>query len=88
MHDPTGAPETFEVTGRLNLKGAAEFLGIRHQMTGKPVATLRVLGVDLDFTDTAEADRFAQAAMVMANQLHIAHDRNEIAREPQAGDPA
>ena len=83
MTKPSGGvgaatPQPFQVTGRLNLAGHAEFLGIRQSPDGQPVATFRALGVDLDFSDTDEADRFAAAATVMANQLHIAHDRNQI----------
>lgn len=79
MNHPIGpdAP-TFEVAGRLNLNGNAEFLGIRHRPDGMPVATLRVMGVDVDFTELHEADAFAAAATILANQLHIAHDRNAV----------
>ena len=72
--------EPFQVSARLNLKGSAEFTGLRHQVDGTISTGLRVCGVDLTFTDPTEADRFAAAAQVMAAQLHIAHDRNEIRR--------
>lgn len=80
MNHPTGPPApTFEVDGRLNLHGRAEFLGIRHRPDdGVPVATLRVLGIDVDFTEVHEADAFAAAAQILASQLHIAHDRNSV----------
>ncbi|GIH69478.1 hypothetical protein [Sphaerimonospora thailandensis] len=84
MIDKQATP-AFQVAGRLNLTGQAEFLGIRHKVTGKPVATLAVCGIELDFTDPHMADQFAQAARVMAEQLHIAHERTT--RRP-TGDPA
>lgn len=55
-----------------------EFLGIRVEDGGHPVAAIRAHGEELQFDDVDEADQFASAAQVMAAQLHIAHDRNHI----------
>lgn len=78
IHSSGTTPPPFDVTAALNLAGHAEFLGIRIDSDGQPRALLRVCGIDIDFIDTGEADRFASAATVMANQLHIAHDRNHV----------
>ncbi|MEV4059695.1 hypothetical protein [Nonomuraea dietziae] len=82
MIHPTGLP-TFEVAGRLHLDGHAEFLGIRRHIDRPPTASLRVLGIELEFTSTNEADAFARQAVILAEQLHLAHERAEIAREPK-----
>jgi hypothetical protein len=82
MNNPTGET-TFEVDGRLNLKGHAEFTGVRHRVDGPPSSGLRFCGVDIEFTNPIEADRFAQAARVMADQLRLAIERPLIVREPK-----
>lgn len=66
----------FQINAKLNLKGIAEFTGVN--LIDGPSAGLRVCGIELRFTDLAEADAFAAAAQIMANQLHIAHDRNAV----------
>lgn len=73
-------PERFEVEAKLNLKGTAEFTGVRHHHDKAPTSGMRVCGVDLVFATPAEAEQFASVAMVMANQHHIAWDRNGIGR--------
>lgn len=87
MINPNGGPDRFEVAGRLNLAGSAEFIGIRHHVDGPPTSTLRVMGVDIDFSNPSEADRFAQQARIMADQLRLARERAEIAREPHTPSP-
>jgi hypothetical protein len=85
MQNPYGTPDTskrFEVQAKLNLAGTAEFTGVRHYPDDRPPTSgMRVCGIDLQFDDPGEADQFAAAAQVMAAQLHIAHDRNSIARD-------
>ena len=85
MINPNGGP-TFQVKGRLNIQGGAEFLGIRHHIDGAPTSTIRVWGIEIDFTNPAEADQFAQQARVMADQLRLAQERSVIARGPKTGD--
>ncbi|WP_157251079.1 hypothetical protein [Nonomuraea typhae] len=91
MNHPTSANAVgypvFDVAGRLNLEGHAEFLGVKLHTDRPPTSALRVMGVDIEFSDPAEADRFAHVAKVMADQLHLAYERG-IAREPITADTA
>ncbi|MGW4422764.1 hypothetical protein [Streptosporangium sp. NPDC004631] len=77
-HHRTDEPEQFEVRAKLNLRGGAEFTGVRHHPHGSPTSGLRVCGVDIEFVTPDEADRFASAAQVMAAQMHIAWERNGL----------
>ncbi|MEV7006823.1 hypothetical protein [Streptosporangium sp. NPDC051022] len=74
-YNRTKPPTTFAVEGRLNLKGAAEFRGVRNHPDRAPTSEIRALGVDLIFETPQEAEAFASAAQVMAAQHHIAWER-------------
>lgn len=89
MIKPSGG---FEATTRISIKGRAEFTGVRHHIDGPPTAGLAVTGpdgirVDVEFDNPSEADRFAESARVLADQLRIARERAEIAREPHTPTP-
>ena len=87
--EPAPAAERIEVEGRLNLRGTAEFLGVRHHHDKNPTSEMRALGLDLVFDTPEESERFAAAAQVMAAQHHIAWERNGLTpRQPMpSADP-
>ncbi|WP_068924951.1 hypothetical protein [Planobispora rosea] len=71
----------FEVEAKLNLTGDIEFLGVRHYPDGRPpTSEIKLFGIPVSINNTDVADRFAHAAQVMADQLHIAHTRRQVAR--------
>ena len=86
-NNPYNEQPRFEVKAKLNLCGDIEFIGVRYHTDGRlPTSELDLCGIPVAFATPEDSDRFAQAAVVMANQHHIAWDRNLIAREPK-GDP-
>jgi hypothetical protein len=88
--EPAKAPQLprIEIEGHLNLKGIAEFRGVRVHPDRAPTSELRAFGMDLVFDTPAQAEQFAAAAQVMAAQLQIAWERNGYAEKrppaPQA----
>jgi hypothetical protein len=75
-YDPE--PVKLPVNARINLRGDAEFIGVRHRVDGRPIATIRICGVDIDFESPEESAAFASAAEVTAAQHHIAWERNGL----------
>lgn len=77
-------PEKIPAEARFNASAAhAEFLGVRHHPDRAPTSELRACGVelfsvDLVFATPEESQQFAAAAQVMANQHHIAWERNGL----------
>lgn len=78
MINPYGhtEPVRIGVEARLNLKGDAEFIGVRHHHDRAPTSEMRACGMDLVFETPEESAAFASAAQVMAAQHRIAWERD------------
>lgn len=69
------AQETTQITTQ------CQFTGIRHHLPGPPTAGLRIGDTEVQLT-VDQADQLASAATVMAAQLHMAADRDQVHLDP------
>ncbi|MEU1731412.1 hypothetical protein [Streptosporangium sp. NPDC020145] len=89
MQDPysrTTDPVKVSVEARLNLRGDAEFLGVRHHHSRPPTAEVRICGIDLSLVTPEESAALASAAEVLAAQHHIAWERAGLLPTPEQVD--